>query len=106
MATTIGRFITIATAAPQLLAKADKAGPSLRRLAALGVEIADLLKDPAMKDLVETVQKLITALDLGGDISAAEVVTPKEAIQRIASGDLTPAQQSQFDRATQEFGAG
>lgn len=108
MSTTLGRFITIASAAPGLLAKADKAGPSLRKFAAMGVEVAGMMKDPAMKDLAEAAQALINELDLGGAVQQAQVVTPAEAIKQIASGNVTPEQQKKleqpFDRETQLFG--
>lgn len=100
----IGRLITIASAAPTVLAEADEAGPSLRKLTAMGVESAKLMKDPALLKLAMTVQKLIADLDLGGVVPPEEVVTPKEAIQRIAEGNISPAEQAQMDRASQSFG--
>jgi hypothetical protein len=104
MATTIGRIITGASAAPELFALGDKAGPQVRELAALGVRAAELMKDPAMAALAKRVQQLVIDLDLGGDIPAAEVVTPKEAIKQIAKGNITPDQKAQLDFAGQSGG--
>lgn len=101
----ISRMIVLASAAPELFAKADKAGPSIRKLLALGAEAAKLMKDPAMADLVEAGQKLVKDLDLGGIIPAADAVaTPKEAIQRIAADDLTPEQRRILSRETFQSG--
>jgi len=104
MAHTIGRFITIASAAPELFELSDKAGPELREMAALATRAAVLMKSPGMAALAKRVQKLVSDLDLGGEIAPAEVVTPKEAIKRIAAGEVSPAEQAQMDRASQSFG--
>lgn len=104
MAFTIGRMITLAAAAPGLLAKADKAGPSLRKLAALAVEGAKLMKDPALLEVAEAAQQLVGDLGLGGEIPQDEACTPKQAIERIAAGEITPEQQRMFDRETQQSG--
>lgn len=104
MATTIGRIITLLKASPDILAKADKAGPSLRSLAALATQAAVLMKDPALLDLTRAAQALVNDLDFGGAPAAAEIVTPAEAVKRIAAGEITPAQQRLWDRETRSSG--
>lgn len=108
MSTTVGRFITVASMIPELLRTADAAGPSLRKGAAIGVEVTGMMKDPALQAFAKVVQKLVTDLDLGGVVPPADVVTPAEAIKQIAAGNVTPEQQQQleqpFDRNTQLFG--
>lgn len=96
MALTLGRLITIAAAAPELLADADAAAPELRRLAALLVEGADLMKAPALKKLAERVQRLAADLKIGEDLPAVvPVLTPMKAV-KIAAGNPSPAQQALF----------
>lgn len=105
-ATTVGRIITVATYAPELFETGDKAGPSLRKLTALGVEAAGLMKDPALLAFLKVVERVVNDLDLGGVVPKSEICTPQEAIKRIAAGDISPDQQRQWDRASGGAGAG
>lgn len=103
MSLTIGRVITLVSWGSRLMAEADEAGPSIKKLMEHAVALADLLDDPGVSKLVKSLQELTNQLELGG-VEPSEVVTPREAIERIAAGEITAEEQRRFDRETQQSG--
>lgn len=101
---TIGRMITLASWAPRLMAEADKAGPTLWKIVGYAAGIADMMRDPAMGKLAASMQEMIAQLDFGHIPPPDKIVTPEEAIRRIAYGDITEEDQRSFDRKIQEGG--
>lgn len=103
---TIGRMITLASWGPRLMAEADAAGPTLWKVVGYVVGLADMMKDPAMSKLAASMQEMIAQLDFGTPPEPEKIVTPEEAIRRIAYGDITEEEQRQFDREVQGGGVG
>lgn len=99
---TIARMITLASWAPRLMAEADAAGPTLWKLVGYAAGIAKLMKDPAMERLVDSLQGMVAQLDFGEAPEPEKIITPQEAIRRIAYGDITPEEQRQFDQKIRE----
>ena len=98
---TIGRMITLASWGPRLMAEADKAGPSIWKLVGYANGIAEMMRDPAMAKLTASMQEMIAQLDFGTVPPPDMIVTPEEAIRRIAYGDITEEEQRRFDREIQ-----
>jgi hypothetical protein len=88
------------------MAEADRAGPTLWKLVGYAAAIADMMKDPAMLKLAMSMQEMIAQLDLGKFPEPDKIVTPEEAIRRIAYGDITEEEQRRFDRKIQESESG
>lgn len=102
MGLTVKRMVTLASWAPRLMIEASAAGSTLEKMMTHIVGLADLSNDPALVVLAKSVQEMVADLELGRDEDAE--VTPKEAIARIAAGEITPEQQRLFDRETQQSG--
>lgn len=94
----------MASWAPRLMDEADAAGPTLWKLVGYAAGIAKLMNDPAMSKLANSMQEMLAQLDFGTPPEPGKIVTPEEAIRRIAYGEITEEEQRRFDREIQQSG--